>query len=313
MGIRHQRWHRRDGRQPAQVRRLGGGWRHTGGSCLQAWQGWWPTLPLNHYSAPSLLPPLPLSPSRSLLVLLNPASGRRRAQRLYAADVAPLFAAAGISTTVRETRRPRHAAEMAEGLTAAELRGIDGQTAAAAVLNCAGESGGMQRREPQPHSSLVPLPPTPRHRVRGRGWPLPRAAKRPADCAGPGGGGGPRLSCCHRAAGAAGARAAGTHSGRVHRRSGLCVQSCNLSLCRHACTAAPVPHAAPTAPGPTPAAGTLHGSRSAFTAAAHVVLGDCTALDVLRVDGAAGTTWASCIAGACGARPLLPGLRCKCV
>ena len=43
-----------------------------------------------------------------------------------------------------------------------------------------------------------------------------------------------------------------------------------------------------------------------------MVLGDCTALDVLRVDSAEGTTWASCIAGECwagrGAREVGLGL-----
>ena len=51
---------------------------------------------------------------------------------------------------------------------------------------------------------------------------------------------------------------------------------------------------------------TLHGSRGAFTAAMHVCLGDSTALDVLRVDTAAGgTKFASCIAGGWGATHLL--------
>ena len=46
---------------------------------------------------------------------------------------------------------------------------------------------------------------------------------------------------------------------------------------------------------------TLHGTRGAFTAAMHVCLGDSTALDVLRVDTAAGgTKFASCIAGGPG-------------
>lgn len=42
---------------------------------------------------------------------------------------------------------------------------------------------------------------------------------------------------------------------------------------------------------------TLHGTRSAFTAAMHVCLGDSSPLDVLRVDAAGGTKFASCIAG----------------
>lgn len=42
---------------------------------------------------------------------------------------------------------------------------------------------------------------------------------------------------------------------------------------------------------------TLHGSRSAFTAAMHVCLGDSQQLDLLRVDTAAGTQFSSCTAG----------------
>ena len=43
---------------------------------------------------------------------------------------------------------------------------------------------------------------------------------------------------------------------------------------------------------------TLHGTRGAFAAAVHVCLGDSLPLDVLRVDTAAGATFACCIAGA---------------
>jgi hypothetical protein len=42
---------------------------------------------------------------------------------------------------------------------------------------------------------------------------------------------------------------------------------------------------------------TLHGSRSAFTAAMHVCLGDSCTLDVLRVDTALGPEFCCCIAG----------------
>lgn len=42
---------------------------------------------------------------------------------------------------------------------------------------------------------------------------------------------------------------------------------------------------------------TLHGTRSPFTAAMHVCLGDSCLLDVLRVDTASTTQFASCIAG----------------
>ncbi len=42
---------------------------------------------------------------------------------------------------------------------------------------------------------------------------------------------------------------------------------------------------------------TLHGSRSPWTAAMHVCLGDSCPLDVLRVDTASTTKFASCIAG----------------
>lgn len=42
---------------------------------------------------------------------------------------------------------------------------------------------------------------------------------------------------------------------------------------------------------------TLHGSRSAFTAAVHVALGDAMPLDALRVDVGGHTRFACCIAG----------------
>lgn len=73
---------------------------------------------------------------RSLLVILNPLSGRRRARSLYARTVAPLFAAGGIRAAVRETQWPGHAAEMVGQLTAAELRDMDGE---------AGRGGGCNR------------------------------------------------------------------------------------------------------------------------------------------------------------------------
>ena len=65
-------------------------------------------------------------PCRSLLVVLNPNSGHRRAPSLYRRVVAPLFAAAGIRAAVRETQRPGHAHDMVAQLTARELDGIDG-------------------------------------------------------------------------------------------------------------------------------------------------------------------------------------------
>lgn len=45
---------------------------------------------------------------------------------------------------------------------------------------------------------------------------------------------------------------------------------------------------------------TLHGSRSPWTAAMHVCLGDSSPLDVLRVDTTSTTKFASCIAGGPG-------------
>lgn len=64
-------------------------------------------------------------------MLLNPNAGARQGRRIYQRVVAPLFQAAGIRLMVRETKRPAHAHVMAAGLTAEQLRGIDGGWAAA--------------------------------------------------------------------------------------------------------------------------------------------------------------------------------------
>ncbi len=58
-------------------------------------------------------------------MLLNPNAGARQGRRVFQ-RVVPLFKAAGIRLTVRETKRPAHAHVMAAGLMAEQLRAIDG-------------------------------------------------------------------------------------------------------------------------------------------------------------------------------------------
>lgn len=66
-------------------------------------------------------------------MLLNPNAGARRGHRVWQ-RVAPLFKAAGIRLTVRETKRPSHAHVMTAGLTVEQLRTIDGAWAEPAWL-----------------------------------------------------------------------------------------------------------------------------------------------------------------------------------
>lgn len=74
-------------------------------------------------------------------MLLNPNAGARQGRRVWQ-RVAPLFKAANIRVTVRETKRPSHAHVMAAGLTAEQLRTIDGAYGAGpAWLAAAGDVG----------------------------------------------------------------------------------------------------------------------------------------------------------------------------
>ena len=86
-------------------------------------------MPFRHIiSSPSTAP----AACRSLLVLLNPNAGARQGRRVFQ-RVVPLFKAAGIRLAVKETKRPAHAHVMAAGLTAEQLRAIDGACAAAVM------------------------------------------------------------------------------------------------------------------------------------------------------------------------------------
>ena len=60
---------------------------------------------------------------RSLLVFVNPISGKKRGMKIYHSKVAPLFELAGISTTVICTERQNHAHDM---LLSCDLEKFDG-------------------------------------------------------------------------------------------------------------------------------------------------------------------------------------------
>ncbi|KAI7840194.1 hypothetical protein COHA_005976 [Chlorella ohadii] len=160
---------------------------------------------------------------KSLLVLLNPNAGARQGRRVFQ-RVVPLFKAAGIRLTVKETKRPAHAHVMAAGLTAEQLRAIDG-------IVCVGGDGIFH----ETFNGILEA------RAAAAASSEPGAAELAALLGG--------LRLAHIPAG-----------------------STDAVAC------------------------TLHGSRSPWTAAMHVCLGDSCPLDVLRVDTASTTKFASCIA-----------------
>ena len=61
-----------------------------------------------------------------MLVILNPHSGARSARTVYQRIVSPVFRAAGVKTTLRETEYAGHAQRMVEGLQLEDVEGIDG-------------------------------------------------------------------------------------------------------------------------------------------------------------------------------------------
>nr|BAK06536.1 predicted protein [Hordeum vulgare subsp. vulgare] len=61
---------------------------------------------------------------KRLFVLINPYGGKRRASKIYEAEIKPLFEAAGVQVTTQETRYRGHAREVASSLDLARYDGI---------------------------------------------------------------------------------------------------------------------------------------------------------------------------------------------
>lgn len=61
---------------------------------------------------------------KRLLVIVNPFGGQKGARRVYASVVEPLFKAAGITYTMRETQFQRHAQEMAKSFDLSQFDGV---------------------------------------------------------------------------------------------------------------------------------------------------------------------------------------------
>eukprot|EP00201_Polytomella_parva_P020151 CAMPEP_0175042712 /NCGR_PEP_ID=MMETSP0052_2-20121109/2737_1 /TAXON_ID=51329 ORGANISM="Polytomella parva, Strain SAG 63-3" /NCGR_SAMPLE_ID=MMETSP0052_2 /ASSEMBLY_ACC=CAM_ASM_000194 /LENGTH=356 /DNA_ID=CAMNT_0016305597 /DNA_START=642 /DNA_END=1709 /DNA_ORIENTATION=+ len=63
---------------------------------------------------------------RNVLVLLNPFGGKRAAKEVWQTEAAPILQLARVATRVIETTRPSHARDVVEGLSAMDLKSIDG-------------------------------------------------------------------------------------------------------------------------------------------------------------------------------------------
>uniref|UniRef100_A0A453FP71 sphingosine kinase n=1 Tax=Aegilops tauschii subsp. strangulata TaxID=200361 RepID=A0A453FP71_AEGTS len=61
---------------------------------------------------------------KRLFVLINPYGGKRRASKIYEAEIKPLLEAAGVEVTMQETRYRGHAREVASSLDLARYDGI---------------------------------------------------------------------------------------------------------------------------------------------------------------------------------------------
>ncbi|XBI29431.1 hypothetical protein VPH35_053417 [Triticum aestivum] len=61
---------------------------------------------------------------KRLFVLINPYGGKRRASKIYEAEIKPLLEAAGVEVTMQETRYRGHAREVASSLDRARYDGI---------------------------------------------------------------------------------------------------------------------------------------------------------------------------------------------
>lgn len=208
---------------------------------------------------------------KSLLVLLNPLSGRRLALRLYRRVVQPLFAAAGIRTAVRQTQRQGHARELVAQLGAEDLRGIDSACGRlhSQQLHLAGQHCGEPAVACTPLQAAAWGP----HRLPS---PLNPSSHAGIVCVGGDG-------IFHEVL-----------NGLLQARAAAAADpgAAELAALLGGVRLAHIPAGSTDA-----VACTLHGTRSAAAAALHVCLGDCAPLDVLRVDHPGSTTFASCIAG----------------